>query len=164
MPESSVSSSLYRAQRSAYPSLPTASDEIGELPEVFAFIGVACEKKFLLLKTLENANGALMFIMDDGLRTLAEYNKWYVDGSSTFSATAHYPYSGVSEANSFAVLQTKSKQTYSNLFTVLKDAATARHLALAPESLHVNFEAVLLSLRGVCCYGHLRLLVPLHSV
>ena len=148
--QSSLASTLLRAQRSVFPPLPASIQDLYEFPEALSNIG---QERFLLPNTLQDGNdGCLVFCHEEGLRWLFDHQDWHIDG--TFKVvprlfhqmfTIHARVEKKLIPCVYALMQTKSTQSYRHVFRIIKDECHAKNIALQPHSVTMDFEAAMIS-------------------
>ena len=147
--QTSLKSTLLRSRRSIYPPLPVAINNLHNIPDVFSNIG---EDRFLLSNTLnEGQDGSLVFCTNDGLRLLHDHCTWYVDGIFKVAPrlfqqlrTIHLQVQNKVLPCEFAPLQAKSIYSYRRVLRNMKDACQAKPHPSSPDSVTMDFEAVLI--------------------
>ena len=139
-----VKSSLCRQRRKSLPPLPQTLDEINIAPP---YTDTRDGRRFLLASDGDAQETILVFATDESIERLCAARQVYMDG--TFWASPrlfHQLYSihvmelNVSVPVVFALLPTKSRNTYVRLFRIIKDAATHLQLNFSPDCVSMDFE------------------------
>ena len=86
-----VVGNVVRARRSRYPALPQTLHDLDNLLEIFSNTGPIIIWRVSTSNTTTEVNGSIVFAADEGLRWLANYPDWHLDGTFKVAAPLFTP-------------------------------------------------------------------------